>query len=47
MRALLVEAGPSNADALSVYHRAGFADTKHVLLKIELSDPVHAAKHGG
>jgi GNAT superfamily N-acetyltransferase len=44
VRALLVETGPSNQEALSVYHRAGFTDTKHVLLKIELSQPVHAVE---
>ena len=46
VRALLVETGPSNHEALSVYRRAGFADTKHVLLKIELSQPVHAVAEG-
>ena len=44
VRALLVETGPGNRDALSVYGRAGFVDTEHVLLKIELSPGVHAVE---
>jgi GNAT superfamily N-acetyltransferase len=41
VRALLVEAGPSNDAALSVYARAGLVDTGHLLLKAELSDALH------
>jgi GNAT superfamily N-acetyltransferase len=46
VRALLVEAGPGNAAALSVYRRAGFADTGHMLLTRPLGSPVHAAEQG-
>jgi ribosomal protein S18 acetylase RimI-like enzyme len=46
VRALLVEVGPSNADALRVYRRAGFADTGHTLLTLPLAGPVHAAGPG-
>jgi GNAT superfamily N-acetyltransferase len=44
VRALLVETGPGNRDALSVYRRAGFGDTEHQLLKIELSPGVHGVE---
>ncbi|MGE0452137.1 MAG: N-acetyltransferase family protein [Vicinamibacteria bacterium] len=43
VRALLVEVGPSNDGALSVYRRAGFSDTGHTLLTLQLAGPVHAA----
>jgi GNAT superfamily N-acetyltransferase len=46
VRALLVETGAANDAALSVYHRAGFVDTEHLLLKIELGAPVHAVERG-
>ena len=46
VRALLVEAGPGNEAALSVYRRAGFVDTGHVLLTLPLGSPVHAAEQG-
>jgi GNAT superfamily N-acetyltransferase len=42
VRALLVEAGPLNEEALRVYKSAGFADTGHVLLALPLAQPVHA-----
>lgn len=41
VRALLVETGPDNAEALSVYGRAGFKDTGHVLMTLALEAPVH------
>jgi GNAT superfamily N-acetyltransferase len=44
VRALLVEAGPANDEALRVYRRAGFSDTGHTLLKLQLAGPVHAAE---
>lgn len=46
VRALLVETGPSNDDALRVYRRAGFSDTGHTLLTLQLAGPVHAAQRG-
>jgi len=42
VRALLVETGPDNDAALAVYRAAGFRDTGHALLKIELGQPLHA-----
>lgn len=44
--ALLVETGPANVGALSVYRRAGFVDTEHVLLKVELGPALHAVEQG-
>ena len=44
--ALLVETGPTNEAALSVYRRAGFVDTEHALLKIELREALHAVEQG-
>jgi GNAT superfamily N-acetyltransferase len=44
VRALLVETGATNDVALSVYHRAGFVDTGHQLLKIEVGAPLHAVE---
>jgi GNAT superfamily N-acetyltransferase len=44
VRALLVETGPTNVGALSVYSRAGFVDTQHVLLKVELGQALHAVE---
>jgi ribosomal protein S18 acetylase RimI-like enzyme len=46
LRALLVETGPTNDEALSVYRRAGFMDTGHLLLTLPLGQPVHAAEQG-
>lgn len=39
VRALLVETDSANRDALSVYHRAGFVNTEHLLMKVELGRP--------
>ncbi len=44
VRALLVEAGPTNDAALRVYRRAGFVDTEHALLKVELGHALHAVE---
>ena len=44
VRALLVETGPTNEAALSVYRRAGFVDTDHALLKVELREALHAVE---
>jgi ribosomal protein S18 acetylase RimI-like enzyme len=44
VRALLVETGPTNDAALSVYRQAGFVDTEHALLKVELSQALHAVE---
>jgi len=44
VRALLVETGPTNDAALSVYRRAGFVDTEHALLKVELGQALHAVE---
>jgi GNAT superfamily N-acetyltransferase len=41
VRALLVETSEDNAGAVSVYRRAGFDDTGHLLLKIPLAAAVH------
>ena len=41
VRALLVEVGPENAPALSVYRRHGFSDSGHLLLVKPLASPVH------
>ena len=41
--ALLVEVGPQNRDGLSVYGRAGFTDTGHLLMKAELGAGLHGA----
>jgi len=41
VRALLVETGPLNEDALAVYHRSGFRDSGHLLLTLPLAAPVH------
>jgi len=46
VRALLVETSSANRDALSVYHRAGFVDTEHLLMKVELGRAVHAVEQG-
>ena len=46
VRALLVETGPDNAEALSVYGRAGFKDTGHVLMSLALEAPVHVTRQG-
>jgi GNAT superfamily N-acetyltransferase len=46
VRALLVETGPSNEAALRVYGRAGFVETGHTLLTLQLGDPVHSAERG-
>ncbi len=46
VRALLVETGPTNDAALSVYRRAGFVDTEHRLLKVALGHALHAAEQG-
>jgi GNAT superfamily N-acetyltransferase len=43
VRALVVETGPSNDEALRVYRRAGFADTGRLLLALALAGPVHRA----
>lgn len=47
VRALLVETGPDNGEALSVYGRAGFRDTGHVLMTLALESPVHEAAPAG
>jgi len=41
VRALLVETGPTNEAALSVYSKAGFRDTGHLLMAVPLAPPVH------
>ena len=41
VRALLVEVGPDNERALSVYRRQGFSDTGHLLMVKPLAAPVH------
>ncbi len=41
VRALLVETSQDNERAVSVYSRAGFADTGHMLMTLPLADPVH------
>jgi GNAT superfamily N-acetyltransferase len=46
VRALLVETSSDNRAAVSVYRRAGFADTGHMLMKLELGRPVHAVEQG-
>lgn len=46
VRALLVETGPDNAEALGVYGRAGFKDTGHVLMSLALEAPVHVTGPG-
>jgi GNAT superfamily N-acetyltransferase len=42
IRAIYVSTGRDNAPALAVYRRAGFVDTDHVLLILELTDATHA-----
>jgi GNAT superfamily N-acetyltransferase len=44
VKALLVETSSANQDAVSVYQRAGFVDTGHLLMKVELGQPVHAVE---
>ena len=41
VRALLVEVGPDNERALSVYRRQGFSDSGHLLMVKPLAAPVH------
>ena len=42
VRALLVETSADNTAALTVYHRAGYADTDHLWLSRPLAPPLHA-----
>ncbi len=42
VRAIHVETGRDNARALAVYRHAGFVDTDHVHLTLELAEPTHA-----
>jgi GNAT superfamily N-acetyltransferase len=44
VKALLVETSLANAEALSVYQRAGFVDTGHLLMKIGLGEPLHTVE---
>ncbi len=44
VRALLVETGPDNTEALSVYGRAGIVDSGHVLMSLALKPPVHVTR---
>jgi ribosomal protein S18 acetylase RimI-like enzyme len=41
VRAMLVEVGPDNTGARSLYERAGYADSGHLLLGLALAEPVH------
>lgn len=41
VRAVLVETSEDNEKALSVYRRAGFADSGHLLMTLPLAAPVH------
>ena len=43
VRAVHVEVGRENGAARRVYHRAGFADSGHLLLTLPLAAPVHHA----
>lgn len=42
VRALHVEVGPENDVARRLYERAGFHDSRHLLLTLPLATPVHA-----
>jgi GNAT superfamily N-acetyltransferase len=44
VKALLVETSSANREALSVYRRAGFVDTGHLLMKVELGEALHAVE---
>lgn len=41
VKALLVETASANAEAVSVYRRAGFVETGHLFMKNVLGEPVH------
>lgn len=47
VKALLVETSTANEGALSVYRRAGFQDTGHLLMKLELGKPAHVEPDAG
>jgi GNAT superfamily N-acetyltransferase len=44
VKALLVETSSANREALSVYQQAGFVDTGHLLMKVELGEALHAVE---
>jgi GNAT superfamily N-acetyltransferase len=44
VKAILVETSSADQDTLRVYQRAGFVDTGHLLMKVELGQPVHGVE---